>query len=148
MNYVVQQVIQNFKENQKEIQELDEKMLLLDKKQGYLEKTDIAKWITLHFSMWGVYHLMQSRQLIIPNNSKSFIELYKNESDFKVLVNYLKKHNFSKEIFLIVFKNLFQELAVSGMLERITIQDKEEGWLIKNLEQWNTIYKKMWNLAH
>lgn len=123
-------------------------MLLLDKKQGYLEKTDIAEWITFHFSMWGVYHLMQSRQLIIPNNSKSFIELYKNESDFKVLVNYLKKHNFSKEIFLIVFKNFFQELTVSGMLERITIQENEEGWLIKNLEQWNVIYKKMWSLVH
>lgn len=145
---LIQQVQAVYLNSQLELQQLDQEILRLYRKRGYLETDELSQWISYHFGMWTLYQLICVKSVLIPKNYDVFMKRYANESTFENVMVYAKAHELPEAVFDKLYMEVHAALAQSGTLGRVTIESTHDGWLIKNTQQWNQAYIEIWYLMN
>ena len=72
---VLKELLTDISNNKKELQELDQQMLTLNNKRGYLQENEIIPWLSFHFTMWIPDELMlYNRPAFSPKNNELYLQ--------------------------------------------------------------------------
>ena len=145
---VLKELLTELSNNKKELQELDQQMLTLNNKRGYLKENEIIPWLSFHFTMWILGELMlYNRPVFSPKNNELYLKHYKDREGFEVISDYLEKHPLSEDGYEKVWARSFYMVQQMGILNRVKIGITDDGWTITNKFIWNIIYKTTVGIA-
>lgn len=145
---VLKELLAELSNNKKELQKLDQHMLTLNNKRGYLKENEIIPWLSFHFTMWIFGELMlYNRPVFSPKNNELYLQHYKDREGFEVISDYLEKHPLSENGYEKVWARSFHMVQQTGILNRVKIGITDDGWTITNKFIWNIIYKTTVGIA-